>query len=351
MSTHRRRSRNGATLMAPETAYGRPIPISSSPAAEPLQGDLATGSALADGYVPPLSTSPGDRTVPSQRGVRRGQRLARTRGHFRRSIVRPVLHVAQNRPGARGGRRCRGARRGGWKYRAAFWARPADEVGKSMEAALVVIPARCDGTRRERPGGSSPTRPRSFAPPECGAISPRKESSSEPVQVDRDRPRGGSWRRRLQLACSIRTLTRPPPSRTVSKTWLWEGRRHSSLIRPGDLAAWTITKPPSTALQSLVGCEHFRRLRSEGMRTSPSSQRWFWLGARRGPGPGQVRANARRRSRRGGVDHEGRPWSQGECRERGDAVKLCGAWPSPSRRSAARAISVAASDPVLTASG
>jgi [CysO sulfur-carrier protein]-thiocarboxylate-dependent cysteine synthase len=108
-------------------------------AAEPLQGDLVYGlRSLADGYVPPiLDLGKLDRKVlvTNEESVEGLRLLLEREAIFAGVSSGAVLHVARKiAEELEEGVVVVVLADGGWKYLSAdFWARPADEVGESME--------------------------------------------------------------------------------------------------------------------------------------------------------------------------------------------------------------------------
>jgi [CysO sulfur-carrier protein]-thiocarboxylate-dependent cysteine synthase len=129
----------GGTLMGAGDRLRETNPDLLLAAAEPLQGDLVYGlRSLADGYVPPiLDLAKLDRKVlvTNEESVEGLRLLLEREAIFAGVSSGAVLHVARKiAEELEEGVVVVVLADGGWKYLSAdFWARPADEVGESME--------------------------------------------------------------------------------------------------------------------------------------------------------------------------------------------------------------------------
>jgi cysteine synthase/molybdopterin converting factor small subunit len=129
----------GGTLMGAGDRLRETNPDLLLAAAEPLQGDLVYGlRSLADGYVPPiLDLGKLDRKVlvTNEESVEGLRLLLEREAIFAGVSSGAVLHVARKiAEELEEGVVVVVLADGGWKYLSAdFWARPADEVGESME--------------------------------------------------------------------------------------------------------------------------------------------------------------------------------------------------------------------------
>jgi len=132
----------GGTLMGAGDRLRENNPDLVVAAAEPLQGDLVYGlRSLADGYVPPiLDLAKLDRKVlvTNEESVEGLRLLLDREAIFAGVSSGAVLHVARKvAEELEEGVVVAVFADGGWKYLSAeFWARPADEVGESMEDSV-----------------------------------------------------------------------------------------------------------------------------------------------------------------------------------------------------------------------
>jgi cysteine synthase len=132
----------GGTLMGAGDRLRESNPELVVAAAEPLQGDLVYGlRSLADGYVPPiLDLAKLDRKVlvTNEESVENLRLLLEREAIFAGVSSGAVLHVARKiAEELDEGVVVAVLADGGWKYLSAdFWARPADEVGESMEDSI-----------------------------------------------------------------------------------------------------------------------------------------------------------------------------------------------------------------------